>query len=379
MGKPGISKSNRIDTTVLKVPQYCCEVKGCRKYFHKLSRLKYHQNTHLAEKPFKCDYDGCTSSYYRPNHLKRHVESIHESSAKISKEHKCDHEGCEAAFDSEASLYYHKKRKHSVQQFECSFCDKKFQKKWMLKEHEAGHTGGNPFKCDEEACGKEFRDFRLFRAHKRVHEKAKREKQVYNCSVEQCQLSFTKWSELVNHKKSCHPTELKCSVCEKTFSSKQYLKVHVQVHEEERTSYQCPIKDCPRFYLHIKNLNHHLRIKHEDLGFQCPKCKRKLSSKQKLDHHIKTIHEGNGYYKNRKKVQKSAEEVLNKIAPITEVDMEIKKTGPSRYIRGTNGLKFPDSNGVKENNDEESYKEIPELAEDVTEMGSTAGENIADD
>jgi len=342
MGKPRISELNGMGASSLKLPQFCCEVKGCRKYFSKLSRLKYHQNTHLAEKPFKCDYDGCTSAYYRPNHLKRHVESVHKSDLKASKEHKCDHEGCAAAFDSEASLYYHKKRKHSVLPFECSFCGKKYAKKWMIREHEAGHTGALPFKCEEEGCGKDFKDFRLFKAHKRSHEKKTKKEQVLTCPEEECTMSFSKWTELVSHKKLCHPTEFQCSVCQKTFSSKTNLKLHLQVHEEDRTTYMCAVKGCPRFYLHPKNLSHHMRIKHEDQGFECRKCKRKLSSKQKLEQHIKIMHEGKRSPKQPKIVQKSAEDVLKKIAPLKDEDWEVKRRGPLRYKREkTHGINFP--------------------------------------
>ncbi|CAL8072902.1 unnamed protein product [Orchesella dallaii] len=367
MGKPSICR-NRIGEGAVKVPQYCCSVKGCRKYFSKLSRLKYHENTHLAEKPFKCDYEGCTCAYYRPNHLKRHLESIHSHSSDLilPKDYKCDHEGCQAAFESEASLYYHKKRKHSVQPFECSFCDRKFLKKWMIKEHEAGHTGSHPFKCDKEECGKDFKDFRLFKAHKRSHEK--KTERVLMC--EECKLRFNKWSELVNHKKLCHTTESLCPVCKKTFSTKQYLKLHVQVHEEDRATFMCPIEGCPRFYLHPRNLSHHMRIKHEDQGFECPKCKRKLSSKQKLDYHVKIMHEGKTNHKKRK-AQKSAEEVLKKIAPIKEEDWEVKRRGPLRYKREkSHGIIFPTSLSSEYKDGLEEKCQV-EVAEDVLKEEST--------
>jgi len=342
MGKPGINR----DSSLLKVPSYCCEVKGCNKFFSKLSRLKYHQNTHLEEKPYKCDYEGCTSSYYRPNHLKRHIEATHtKNGSKSSKDFVCSEEGCGAAFENEKSLYYHTKRKHCVQPLQCTFCDKRFSKKWMFKEHEAGHTGASPFKCDVESCGEEFKDFSIFRAHKRDHEKKSTVKSL-TCPVEGCEISCNKWSDLVVHKKACHPSERQCSICDKTFTPTN-LKIHRQIHQEDRATLQCPIDGCPRFYFHQKNLSYHVKIKHEGLGFKCKICNRKLSSKQKLDRHIEVMH--NHRKQKTKKIE--TEPFLKKLMPMSEDDWDLKRPGPSRYVRQKyDCIKFP-SDEADNNND----------------------------
>lgn len=55
MGKPRL---NSMDSSLLKVPQFRCEFEGCQKYFNKLSRLKYHQNTHLEKVSFEVVMTG---------------------------------------------------------------------------------------------------------------------------------------------------------------------------------------------------------------------------------------------------------------------------------------------------------------------------------
>jgi len=368
MGKPRI----RVDYSLLKVPQFCCDVSGCNKFFSKLSRLKYHQNTHLEEKPYKCEYEGCSSSYYRPNHLKRHVESTHTGktcSSSKSKEFVCPEEGCGAAFESESSLYFHSKRKHCVQPLQCSYCDRRFSKKWMFKEHEAGHTGALPFKCDVKSCEEAFRDFSLFKAHKRDHEK-KTSVKSFTCPVAGCEISFQRWSELVVHKKTCHPPERQCSICQKTFSPTN-LKIHLQVHEESesRVVLQCPVDGCPRFYYHQKNLTHHMRVKHEGIGFHCTICNRTLSSKQKLVQHTEVIHNNRNRIKMKKKVKE--ENVLKKLTTMSENDWEMKRTGPTRYIRKKyDCIKFP--------SDEESHSnnQLTKQSEDIDNNNCVEGDRL---
>jgi len=82
-----------------------------------------------------------------------------------------------------------------------------------------------------------------------------------------------------------------------------------------------------------------------------------------LENHIKIIHEGKSNQKKRKKVQKSPVKVLKKIAPMSAEDWEVKRTGPSRYIREkSHGLKFPDPGGgslmESENDTEEMSQKV---------------------
>lgn len=63
-----------------------CPHADCDKFFNRPSRLKTHLLIHTGERPYKCQVEGCDSSYARKEHLKRHVHNCHNSPAKIKDE-----------------------------------------------------------------------------------------------------------------------------------------------------------------------------------------------------------------------------------------------------------------------------------------------------
>lgn len=66
------------------------------------------------------------------------------------------------------------------------------------------------------------------------------------------------------------------------------------MHEEkgDRQILQCPYDKCPSFFFHQRNLNAHIRGKHEGRTFICDfgGCGKKLCTKQKLLFHMKVVH-----------------------------------------------------------------------------------------
>lgn len=52
-----------------------CEVEGCPKRFHKISKLKRHMKMHTQEKSYRCD--KCPNAYSHASHLYRHQEAVH--------------------------------------------------------------------------------------------------------------------------------------------------------------------------------------------------------------------------------------------------------------------------------------------------------------
>ncbi|XP_067614042.1 transcriptional activator cubitus interruptus-like isoform X2 [Eurosta solidaginis] len=68
---------------------YTCEYPGCSKAFSNASDRAKHQNrTHSNEKPYICKAPGCTKRYTDPSSLRKHVKTVHGAEFYANKKHK---------------------------------------------------------------------------------------------------------------------------------------------------------------------------------------------------------------------------------------------------------------------------------------------------
>ena len=94
-------------------------------------------------------------------------------------------------------------------------------------------------------------------------------------------------SKLSNVRFHCEYTD-----CQKSYTKKQNLEVHVLTFHENRR-FHCEYPDCQKSYKEKRNLNHHVLSYHENRRIHCeqPNCEASYSNQKSLTRHNKTDHQ----------------------------------------------------------------------------------------
>uniref|UniRef100_A0A336LE39 CSON007835 protein n=1 Tax=Culicoides sonorensis TaxID=179676 RepID=A0A336LE39_CULSO len=254
----------------------------CHERFRNKDALDRHEYHHTKEKKYKCSFVGCPKSFTNVSHLRRHNKQSH-SNQNLVKTVICLDPHCAVLFTTDDNMRRHYREIHlRGNQFVCNTCGETFRRKQQLKRHSIIHTGNYPYRC--EICNKGAVSLKAHIRHRASH--------IHDCEI--CGRVFKNWSGLVAHRKISHTIESKvfeCETCKKNFASQRNLNYHQKVHlePEERLTYQCPYEKCANFYFEKRNLNAHIRSKHEGRKFICgfEDCGREISTKQKLELHLK--------------------------------------------------------------------------------------------
>ncbi|XP_061396511.1 transcription factor grauzone-like [Musca vetustissima] len=107
----------------------------------------------------KCPYPDCESWLKDEYNLKDHLRR-HNSEGII---YKCPE--CDKVCKNRKALSQHKRNNHSNRQYKCSQCEKVFKKAITLKEHMAHHTGESLYKCP--FCPRTFNSNANMYSHKK--------------------------------------------------------------------------------------------------------------------------------------------------------------------------------------------------------------------
>lgn len=146
-----------------KEKPFPCE--QCQKRFTSKSALNQHMLRHTGEKNFMCPY--CGLQKYNKTDLKLHI-NYHTK----ERQWPCKYPGCTYVGNRSSAIGRHVRGVHEqIKNYQCKFCDRKFNKKETMKHHEMTHTGEKPHVCD--ICGWRFIQAIALKKHRETHSRSR--------------------------------------------------------------------------------------------------------------------------------------------------------------------------------------------------------------
>lgn len=292
-----------------------CDI--CNKNLISAPALAAHRLTH--DKPFACRV--CKRGFSNEiccylHEKKKHAAELFEELELENKRYTCSE--CKKVCNSKLAYLKHKAIHLEKPQgeFNCSYCEKSFTKKFHLDHHLLSHeleaTVPCP-KCDKEVsekmlsqhlkyhdkccicevCGASFSENHLYEKHKENHKKGMH--QVFTCNI--CGENFPCKSTEEKHIQSVHklfhgnPT-FNCEFCSLCF----HLENLLTNHEIEKHSGSTMKKECS--YCGIKFVSRRTYRKHQyddhkvGCEIKCEECTRQFYCSEDLQQHIQVVHGG---------------------------------------------------------------------------------------
>ncbi|CAL8128399.1 unnamed protein product [Orchesella dallaii] len=217
-------ESNQFGTKLKK--KFTCS--QCQREFSQASslytHLKYHDNK-SGEQGTPCCF--CSRTSVLPQAHQLHMQVKHPSVISTENPYKCDENGCNSSFETLSKLNEHVTT-HSKPFLHCSVCQWRFLNGDRLQLHELVHLRPNKGEYQCPSCEVKSRTRQDLQIHFDIKHGANLGVEFYKCSKPNCAQSFRSKLGLRNHMRGHEkgPKKNQCPHCKKTFQIDQELITH---------------------------------------------------------------------------------------------------------------------------------------------------------